>query len=114
MALFSLSTVEVPSASRLYPNILRILPEVSLPQVMRPAPLRAIQLRITIFSVGRFTRRPSASRPDLMQILSSLQSMSQFSTNTWVDESMSMPSVLGPCPPILLLIVNPLMVQWSE
>ena len=113
-ALFKRNTVDVPCAFRSLQRIFRMLPDVSLPQVTNPAPLRAVQLRITTFSVGRFTRSPSASLPDLIQMLSSLQSMIQSSIRIFVDESISIPSVLGPCPPILLSTVIPLTVQWSE
>src|SRR4051812_751806 len=89
-------------------------PEVSLPNVKSPPPLRAMQLRITTYSVGRFTLSPSASRPDFKQKSSSLQSISQFSTSTHVDESISTPSVLGPFPSSLFFIVTPLIVIWSE
>src|SRR5678815_2644546 len=74
----------------------RIPPEVSLPNVTSPPPLRARHFLISTYSVGLFTRRPSQSRPAFKQKLSSLQSISQFSINTQVDESTSTPSVLGP------------------
>src|SRR5882757_5697391 len=89
-------------------------PEVSLPRVSRPPPLRAMHLRMTTYSVGRFTRSPSQSRPDLRQKSSSLQSMSQFCINTQVEESTSMPSVLGPLPSSLLRTTMPSAVTYFE
>src|SRR5215218_9382668 len=88
-------------------------PEVSLPNVSRPPPLRAMHLRITTYSVGRLTRSPSQSLPAFRQKSSSLQSISQFSTNTHEEESMSTPSVLGPWPSSLLRMVTPSTVRWS-
>src|ERR1039458_1719065 len=49
-------------------------PEVSLPTVTPAAPPRTVLSRIITFSVGRFTRNPSASRPAFRQMASSLQS----------------------------------------
>src|SRR5690554_18755 len=102
---------DVPFALRSCASTYRMPPEVSLPQVKSPPPALDMQLRITTYSVGLFTRSPSASRPALRQKLSSLQSISLFSTRIKEEESISMPSVLGPCPPILLRIVIPSTVQ---
>src|SRR5678815_5163580 len=84
-----------------------MLPLVSLPNVTSPAPRRAMHLRITTYSVGLFTRSPSQSLPAFKQKLSSLQSISQFSINVYVEESTSMPSVLGPLPSSLFFITTP-------
>src|SRR6187397_3687778 len=91
-----------------------MLPLVSLPRVTSPAPRRAIHLRITTYSVGLFTRSPSQSLPAFKQKLSSLQSMSQFSTKVHVEESTSTPSVLGPLPSSLFLITTPFTVKYDE
>src|SRR5687767_11014193 len=104
---FILSAFFVPLPLRFVARMCLIPPEVSLPSVSNPAPLRARQFLMTTYSVGRFTRRPSQSLPDLIQKLSSLQSISQFSTNTHDEESISTPSVLGPWPPTLFCISNP-------
>src|SRR5215204_87090 len=85
-------------ATRSIARTCRMPPEVSLPSVTSPAPLLARLFLITTYSVERFTRRPSQSRPAFRQKLSSLQSISQFSINTHDEESTSTPSVLGPCP----------------
>src|SRR6187551_2283144 len=92
----------------------RILPDVSLPRVTSPAPRWAVHFLITTYSVGLFTRRPSQSLPAFKQKLSSLQSMSQFSINDQVEESTSMPSVLGPFPSSLFLTVIPSTVIYFE
>src|SRR5215471_17276270 len=91
-----------------------MLPDVSLPNVTNPAPRRAVHLRMTTYSVGLFTRKPSQSLPAFKQKLSSLQSISQFSINTQVEESMSIPSVLGPLPSSLFFIVTPSTVRLVE
>src|SRR5664280_826982 len=104
----------VPLAVMLYASTFLIPPDVSLPQVIRPAPFLAMQSWITIYSVGLLTRMPSASRPALRQKSSSLQSISQFLTSIHDDESMSMPSVLGPLPSTLLRIVIPSTVTLWE
>ena len=85
----------------------RIPPEVSLPKVIPAVPFRTVMSRTTTFSVGRFTRKPSASLPDFNTMASSLFSISQFSTRTFEEESTSTPSVLGPTPPMLLRMVSP-------
>src|SRR5207249_1833583 len=92
---FICSPLPVPFPYKLVAYTWRMPPEVSLPSVNKPPPLRAIQLRITMYSVGLFTRKPSQSRPAFKQKSSSLQSMSQFSISTQVEESTSTPSVLG-------------------
>src|SRR6187549_3304570 len=91
-----------------------MLPLVSLPRVTSPAPRRAIHFLITTYSVGLFTRRPSQSLPAFKQKLSSLQSISQFSINVHVDESTSIPSVLGPLPSSLFFITTPFTVKYDE
>src|SRR5690606_32181644 len=97
----------VPCARRFLAKICRIPPEVSLPEVISPPPRRDTQFWIRTYSVGRFMRRPSQSLPDLIQKLSSLQSISAFCTNIHDEESISMPSVLGTCPPILFCTTIP-------
>src|SRR5436190_14999131 len=64
----------------------RIPPAVSLPKQTRPAACPTRQLRITTFSVGRSTRRPSPSRPAFKQMASSSHSISQPSTSTRSEE----------------------------
>src|SRR6187401_3657849 len=91
-----------------------MLPLVSLPNVTSPAPRRAIHLRITTYSVGLFTRSPSQSLPAFKQKLSSLQSISQFSINVHVEESTSIPSVLGPLPSSLFFMITPFTVKYEE
>ena len=114
LADLNLSPTPVPCALRFCASRCLIPPEVSLPKVISPPPFREIQLRITTYSVGRLTLRPSQSRPALRQKLSSLQSISQFCTRTKVDESISIPSVLGPLPPILFRITTPSTVIYFE
>src|SRR6187551_1773419 len=92
----------------------RILPDVSLPRVTSPAPRWAVHFLITTYSVGLFTRRPSQSLPAFRQKLSSLQSISQFSINVQVEESTSIPSVLGPLPSSLFFMVTPSTVNRVE
>jgi hypothetical protein len=48
------------------------------------------------FSVGLFSRRPSALRPDLMAMQSSPVSKTQSSISTSRQDSGSHPSLLGP------------------
>ena len=50
---------------------LRQSPEISLPITTPPCPSFMLQLRMTMFSEGTCTRRPSASRPLLMAMQSS-------------------------------------------
>ena len=109
-----LSPFLVPKPLILETKTCPISPLVSLPMVNNPEPASATQSRITTYSVGRSTRRPSQSRPAFKQKLSSLQSMSQFCTRIYLEESMSIPSVLGPWPPILFLMVKPSTVMWLE
>src|SRR4030095_208028 len=89
-------------------------PLVSLPNVTSPAPRRAMHLRMTTYSVDLFTRSPSQSLPAFKQKLSSLQSISQFSINVHVEESTSIPSVLGPLPSSLFFITTPFTVKYDE
>src|ERR1035437_5120256 len=83
-----------PSTVSPLTSTLRMPPEVSLPMVTPAAPPRTVLSYILIFSVGRLTRRPSASRPALRQIASSLQSRSQCATSTSDEESISNPPEL--------------------
>jgi len=85
----------IGSSSMFETSTLRTPPEVSLPMVKPAEPTVTSELRITMFSLGRFTRNPSPSRPDLMTSASSLAWMSARSTRTFLEESMSTPSVLG-------------------
>src|SRR6187431_862851 len=55
-----------------------------------------LQLLIRIFSEGMFRRRPSALRPDLMAMQSSPVSNKQFLITTFLQDSGSQPSELGP------------------
>ena len=85
-------------------------PEVSLPSVI-PDPLFSVQPRITISRAVRAFCAASRPRPYFMQILSSLQETMQRSTRTCSQESISIPSVLGPAE---LLICTPSTVIWRE
>ena len=71
-------------------------PEISLPIVTPPWPSRISQLRTMMFSLGTFTRRPSALRPDLIAMQSSPVSNAQRSISTSRHDSGSQPSLFGP------------------
>src|SRR5947199_2227781 len=73
---------------------LRMPPVISLPQVIAPQLPFITQSCTTRFWVGTLTRRPSASRPDLMAMLSSCAPRLQFLMTTWSQHSGSQPSVL--------------------
>ena len=60
-----------------------------------PPPVPIAQSLMVMFSDGRFTRNPSASFPDLMEMSSSKQEMVQREILTSRLESTSMPSELG-------------------
>ncbi|MNC46142.1 hypothetical protein D3C75_951470 [compost metagenome] len=81
-------------------------PDVSLPKVMPAWASRTMQSRTFTWRQGRATRSPSQSRPALMHRASSLTAMSQRSTSTRSDESISIPSVEGPRPPRLLRMIR--------
>src|SRR5665213_3665328 len=72
----------------------RIEPLTSDP-IATPPPTPKVQSLIVTFSVGRSTRSPSASLPALIEILSSLQAMSQPEMLTSRQEHTSIPSELG-------------------
>src|SRR3954469_5403999 len=72
----------------------RIPPVCSLPQVIAPQLPFITQFTTTRFWHGTFTRRPSASRPDLIAMLSSCAPRLQFAMTTWSHDSGSQPSVL--------------------
>ena len=74
--------------------IFSIPPETSLPIVI-PNPLLMVQSLMRMSFDGLPTLNPSWSLPDLIQILSSLQSVTHFSMITLQLESISIPSVLG-------------------
>src|ERR1041384_6052425 len=69
-------------------------PVCSLPQVIAPQLPFIRQPNTTRFWHGTLIRRPSASRPDLMAMLSSCAPRSQFLMTTWSHDSGSQPSVL--------------------
>src|SRR6266508_6467217 len=69
-------------------------PVSSLPQVIAPQLPFIRQPKTTMFWHGTLTRRPSASRPDLMAMLSSWAPRSQLLMTTWSQDSGSQPSVL--------------------
>src|SRR5918911_301968 len=69
-------------------------PVCSLPQVIAPQLPFIRQPKTTMFWQGTLTRRPSASRPDLMAMLSSCAPRSQLLMTTWSQDSGSQPSVL--------------------
>src|SRR5215468_970069 len=73
-------------------NTLRTLPDISLPTVMPPWPLPDRIRRITTFSLGMPTRRPSSLSPDLTATTSSLVLKNESSIRTLRDESGSQPS----------------------
>src|SRR5215468_4466494 len=73
-------------------NTLRTLPDISLPTVMPPWPLPDRIRRITTFSLGLATRRPSSLSPDLTATTSSLVLKNESSMRTLRDESGSQPS----------------------
>jgi len=61
----------VPSKMQLLIVTLRTPPDISLPMTTPPWPSNIVQLVTVMFSQGRPTRRPSASRPDLIVMQSS-------------------------------------------
>src|SRR2546423_6768308 len=69
-------------------------PVISLPQVIAPQLPFMMQSCTTTFCVGTLTRRPSASRPDLMAMLSSCAPRLQFLMTRWSHDSGSQASVL--------------------
>src|SRR6476469_1072948 len=69
-------------------------PVCSLPQVIAPQLPFIRQPKTTMFWHGTLTRRPSASRPDLIAMLSSCAPRSQFLLTMWSHDSGSQPSVL--------------------
>ena len=69
-----------------------------------------LQLRTTMFSLGRAQRRPSTLRPDLIAIQSSPVLKVQSSISTFLQDSGSQPSPLGP----LLSTVTPRTVRSSQ
>ena len=77
-------------------KMLRAPPEISLPMTTPPWPSFMVQSRITTFSIGRFTRRPSSLRPDLSAMQSSPVSNVQPSMRTSRQHSGSQPSLFGP------------------
>ena len=87
---FGLSILQFSTNRFLYP------PEISLPTTTPPCPSFISQLRTMIFSLGTFHFRPSAFRPLLMAMQSSPVSNIQFSINTFLLDSGSQPSLLGP------------------
>src|SRR5436190_679488 len=72
---------------------LRMPPVCSLPQVIAPQLPFITQCATTTFWVGLLIRRPSASRPDLMAMLSSCAPRLQLTMTTWSHDSGSQPSV---------------------
>ena len=88
----------VPTETQLRAVMLRMPPEVSLPMTPAPWPWNMTQLVVLTNSVGRLVRRPSWSRPDLITMQSSLVLKKQSEMRTLREESMSMPSLLGPSP----------------
>ena len=71
------------------------MPAVSLPHVIPPCPSLDRQQRISTFSVGLFTRKPSSQRPAFSVKQSSPQFNVQYSISTLRHDDMSMPSPLG-------------------
>ena len=84
------------SSSQSSAKTLRVPPEHSLPIVTPPWPFFMRQLRMTMFSDGTLTRRPSALRPALIAMQSSPVSNEQFVMRTSRHDSGSQPSVFGP------------------
>src|ERR1700729_2084381 len=71
-------------------------PVISLPMVMPPCPLAKLLFWMTTFWLGTLTRRPSASRPDLIAMQSSPVLKVTLSMTTPSQDSGSQPSVFGP------------------
>ena len=88
----------------------KLPPEISLPITTPPCPFLIMQPRTIMFSLGIFHLRPSSLRPDLMAIQSSPVSNVQFSINTFLQDSGSHPSPLGP----RLKTVTPLTIKLSQ
>src|SRR2546423_693277 len=61
------SPLSVSRKTQLVTLTLRTPPDISLPITTPPCPCSTVQLRTTIFSVGRPRRRPCSSRPDFRQ-----------------------------------------------
>src|ERR1043166_2791616 len=81
-----------PVRSQSNANTLRTLPDISLPTVTPPWPLPDRIRRMTIFSLGLLTRRPSSLRPDLIATTSSLVLKNESSISTLRVESGLQPS----------------------
>ena len=77
-------------------KMFRAPPEISLPMVTPPCPSFITQSRMTMFSTGTLTRRPSLLRPDLMAMQSSPVSNVHRSIRTSRHDSGLQPSLLGP------------------
>jgi hypothetical protein len=75
---------------------LRMPPVHSLPSTTPPWPSCITQRRMTKFSLGTLTRRPSLLRPDLIAMQSSPVSNTQSSISTSREDSGSQPSLFGP------------------
>ena len=71
-------------------------PEISEPITTPPCPSSILQLRIMMFLLGVFHRRPSLLRPLFMAIQSSPVWKVQFCISTFSHASGSHPSPLGP------------------
>src|SRR5881392_2424385 len=71
-------------------------PVISLPRQIAPTGPSNWLFQMTTFRVGTLTRRPSASRPDLMAMLSSPARSVLFLITTWSQHSGSQPSLFTP------------------
>ena len=91
-------------------NTLRHPPEISLPMTTPPCPFCISQLRMMMFSLGLFHRRPSLLRPLFMAMQSSPVLKKQFSMSTPSHDSGSQPSPLGPS----LLMCTPRTVMFFD
>src|SRR5690242_10686162 len=83
-----------PTMLFLYAYTFLTPPVISLPQVTAPQLPFIVFPKITRFWHGLLIRRPSASRPDLIAMLSSCAPSVQFLMTTWSQHSGSQPSVL--------------------
>ncbi len=75
-----------------------------------PCPFFISQLRMMMFSLGRFHRRPSLLRPLFTAMQSSPVLKKQFSMSTPSHDSGSQPSPLGPS----LLMCTPRTVMFFD
>ena len=108
--------LSVPSNTQLSTTMFFTPPDISLP-IDRPCPWSNVQLTMVQFSIGFPTRRPSASRPDLMVMQSSPTSIRQSEMCTLRQESGLMPSVFGEVAGLMIVDavhVHVLAIEWRD